>query len=175
MRPNPDAMTLSLTKTDRFARNFWWLGALLMPLLFNLLLIAAARLIPSVFYQFDIDGTRRDLDEGFKIGLFSANIGFLVVTGLSSLLAYFTLNQPCHARRFKTFLLAFVGLVFWGALLFALHRFQPNPDADPTLAPAFPIDVTRALFFGLPFLWSLSLIYIALTHSGESDTADFDA
>ncbi len=168
-------MTLNGSKTERFARNFWWLGALLMPLLFNLLLIGAARLAPSVFYQFSIDGTRRDLGEGFKLALFTGNVGFLTVTFLSSLLAYFTLNKPCHARRFKIWLLALVGILFWGALLITLARFQPNPDADPTLAPAFPIDIIHVLFCGLPLLWSLALIYIALTHSGASDAADFDA
>ncbi len=160
-------MNSNPARTDRFARNFWWLGALAMPLVFNLLLLGGALLFPTIRWQFDIDGTRRDLGEGLKFALFTGNLGFLLVTFFSSLIAFFTLNKPCHARRFKIWLLAVVGILFWGALLGTLWRFQPGLDADPTFAPAFSIDVLHVLFFGLPFLWSLALIFIALRWQEE--------
>ncbi len=155
-------MTFHPIRSARFARNFWWLGALTMPLLFNLILVGGARLSPQIAWQFDIDGTRRDLGAGLNFFLFTGNAGFFVVTFFSALLAFFVLNKPCHARRAKIWLLAVVGTLFWGALLSASWRFEADPNTPSDFPPAFSIDVLRVAFLGLPLLWSLSLIPIAL-------------
>lgn len=147
-------------RNARWMRHLWWIGAVLTLVGFNALLLLAAT-NERVFWQFDLDGTRRDCDQGLRLTLLYANMGLLLLCFFSALLSYFVVGKECHWRRGKMFLLGLMG-----ALLSVSWRFQDlTAGYKSSPAPAFPVSITYVLFLGLPFLWALSLAALPMRPS----------
>ncbi|HEX8464210.1 MAG TPA: hypothetical protein VF627_06280 [Abditibacterium sp.] len=130
----------------RIARNAWWLSGVAVVLTFDLLMIASY-FWPQIFNHGG-DTVATSLIEG--------NLVVVTMMFLSSNVLFLAIRGTSRWRRVQLFVLGFVYSLLWGWNFSRIVRHIFHPGWF------FPVRVNDLLYFGLPFLWSLSLIFAAL-------------
>ncbi|BCM91466.1 hypothetical protein IAD21_03339 [Abditibacteriota bacterium] len=142
------------------SRVLWLVGVLILPLSFGLFLTLAALNDQRVRFQFDWDGTRRSLDEGLIIALI---FGIPFEFGLSLILTSLTWIVWVRPGRFWRPFVFCTSSLGTSALLFFLRQYWHYNDIAFHPLKAYPVDVKNVLFFGIPLLWTLSLLFFSIT------------
>lgn len=140
-------------------RVLWLVGLLALPVSFALLLTIAAKSDPRVWVQFDLDGTRRDMDEGFVFALILGTPFEFVLSLILSGLTWIVVERPIRFWRPVTFCLSAAGS---GVLLLSLSKYWLYEDMALAPTKAYPVYVAAVVFFGLPLLWTLALVFFTV-------------
>ncbi len=152
----------------KYSRLLWPIAWFILPLSFGLTLTLTALSNQRVLFQFDWDGTRRSLYEGLVgVLLFGIPVEFVLSLILSGL-TWVVLRRPFRFWRPFTFCMSALASVPLLVLLWQCWKWYGDDDGFPIPVTPYPVDITVVLFFGLPLLWTLSLMFFSITTRSDS-------